>query len=182
MSDLPSFEENESADEIGDEQAKELVVNAERFLTLIQTGGAEGLQAVTDEDGPGLISGGFAQLYMEATSHERDAEEASEFIQQLIPAEDEISDFELTAEELENIAQLRSSLATMIVEDAGLLDASHVRESTQRSVDALLNEASQTAMNPLNDEQRVRVLNATYHEQIYNLGVLTFIAEDRNSD
>lgn len=180
MTDLPNFDDIGTDPQVNDEEANELVVNAERFLTLIQTGGAEGLNAVTDEDGPTLVSGGFAQIYLEAAGDERDDGRAGQFVYDLVPTEDEIGEYELTAEELDGIAQVRSTISTTISEDGGLPDSEDVREQTHRTVDALLEEASHTSANPLNGAQRDRLLNATYQEQIYFLGVLAALAEDRN--
>lgn len=180
MSDLPTFDETE--EEIGDEEANELVVNAERFLTLIQTGGSEGLDAVTDEDGPRLVSGGFAQIYLEATGGNRDGATAGEFVSELIPTKSQIAEFELTDEEINGIAQIRDMIATTITEDHGLPDADEVREQVNRTVDNLLTEAGQIAANPLNGAQRERLLKTTYQEQIYYLGVLAALAENLNSE
>lgn len=182
MTDLPNFDELDADENISDEQANELVVNAERFLTLIQTGGAEGLKAVTDDEGPALVSGGFAQIYLEAAGNERNDEEAGQFVYDLVPTEDEIEEYELTAEELDGIAQVRNTISSTISEDSGLPDAENVREQTHRTVDALLNEASKTSANPLNGDQRERLLNATYQEQIYFLAIIAALAEDRNDD
>lgn len=163
----------------------DLVVNAERFIALLDDAQQQAAEAVTAETGPALVSGGICCLHLEATSGRRDPENAADFVASLRPGDAEADELQLSVADVDGIADVRDHLAAAVRAAEELPDAEDVAEQARQTVEHELDGLNADTDADTDAEpgavERAILLVSVYRRQVFHLAVLALLAEEANT-